>query len=36
MDHFIHILKNGRTDRNAAINNIVEMIAEDLLNNTHN
>lgn len=36
MKHFVYIIKNGRTDRNAAINNIVKMITEDLLNNIHN
>ena len=36
MKHFVYIIKNGRTDRNAAVNNIVKMVIEDLLNNTHN
>ena len=36
MKHFVYIIKNGRTDRNAAINNIVKMVTKDLLNNTHN
>ena len=35
MKHFVYIIKNGRSNRNAAVNNIVKMITEDLLDNTH-